>query len=159
MSQKEFSIFASSPQCLQQSNGPENVHLCLLKSHISYSISLWRATEVILNKMIVRQKKIRALLKLPHQTHCTEHVQRLEILMVPSLYNKPLWAHNHNTRHKHLFSERNNLKLVESKPKYSRLQKLPISFRNIQSVDKWRANKNKWLSPFSITLQESVFKI
>lgn len=120
---------------------------------------------------VCSSEKIRALLKLPHQTHCTEHVQRLEILMVPSLY---FWSscyikinhlehtnqnHKHNTRHKHLFSERNDLKLVESKPKYSSLQKLPISFRNIQSVNKWRANEKKWLSPFSITLQESVFKI
>lgn len=149
MLQKEFSIFVLRHLSVYNNQRVlKNVYLCLFKSHISYSISLWRATDVILNKMFVCQKKIRALLKLPHQTHCTEHVQRLEIHMVPSLYflsscyikinhlEHTNQNHNHNTRYKHLFSERDDLKLVESKPKYSSLQKLPISFRNIESVNK-----------------------
>lgn len=58
----------------------KNVNYCLVESRISYSISLWGAKEVILNKTFVLQ------ILLLYQTHCKTHFQRLEIFTVPSLY-------------------------------------------------------------------------
>ena len=65
----------------------KTIYFCLVESHISYSISLWGATESKLKRVFVAQKKtIRCMLGLPSQTHCREHFKSLKILTVLCIY-------------------------------------------------------------------------